>query len=88
MKGVQERKLRVDFVTIHWYGDPSPGGFLGYVEAMHKLYQKPVWITEFCPADWSADSKPNRFNERQVQDFMRAVVPALQGRGYVERFAW
>ena len=90
MKGVDERKLRVDFVTIHWYGDPNAGGFLGYVDMIHNLYHRPVWITEFCPADWGAGDgkRPNRFNARQVEDFMRAVIPALEGRGYVERFAW
>ena len=90
MKGVDERKLRVDFVTIHWYGDPNAAGFLGYVDMIHNLYHRPVWITEFCPADWGAgDGKhPNRFNAGQVQGFLRAVLPGLKGRAYVERFAW
>lgn len=90
MRTAAERKLRVDFITIHWYADPNPAGFLGYVDGIHKLYNRPVWITEFCPADWGAGDgkRPNRFNARQVQDFMRAVIPALKSRSYVERFAW
>ncbi len=89
MRGVDERHLRVDFITIHWYGGPDPDSFLALLDRVHRLYGKPLWITEFAPADWSARAdKPNRFTPEQVAQFMRKVIPALTQCPYVERFAW
>ena len=59
------------------------------LERTHALYKKPIWITEFAPADWKAGpGKPNRFSEEQIEHFMREVLPALNKLPYVERYAW
>lgn len=83
-------KLRVDFVGVHWYGGPNAARFLQYIDDIHRAYQRPIWITEFAPADWGAreDGRPNRYSYEQVQEFMRAVLPELERRTYVERYAW
>ena len=90
MKAAKKDKLRVDFVTIHWYGGAGQAAdFLSYVARIHRLYNKPVWITEFCPADWGASAEhPSRYSPQQIAQFMKTVVPALKRLPYVERFAW
>ena len=85
MQGCSNDGYRVDFVTIHWYGGNDPQGFLNYLDYVHWLYGKPVWVTEFCPADWSGS---HGISPAQTADFMRAVVPAMNSRDYVQRYAW
>ena len=85
MAGAAQRGYRVDFVTIHWYGGDDPSGFLGYVDYIHNLYNKPVWITEFAPADWSGH---HGISAQQAADFMRRVIPELNRRPYVQRYSW
>ncbi len=90
MQGAEERNLRVDFIAVHWYGDaPDASGFLKMLERIHEKYQRPLWITEFAPADWKAGKgRPNRYTAAQAARFMRTVLPELNKRDYVERYAW
>jgi hypothetical protein len=90
MKAAKKDKLRVDFITVHWYGNAGDSsGFLSYLARIHSLYNKPIWITEFCPADWNAGPNHKNVNTaRQVEQFMRAVVPMLKRTPWIERFAW
>lgn len=85
MAGAAQRGYRVDYVTIHWYGGDDPTGFLSYVDYIHNLYNKPVWITEFAPADWSGQ---HGISAQQAADFMRQVIPQLNQRSYVQRYSW
>ena len=85
MAGAAQRNYRVDYVTIHWYGGNDPNGFINYVDYIHNLYGKPVWVTEFAPADWSGN---RGISTQQAYDFMRQVVPALNARSYVQRYSW
>jgi hypothetical protein len=90
IRRADDAKLRVDFVGVHWYGGPNAARFLQYIDDIHRAYQRPVWITEFAPADWGAndEGKTNRYSVEQVQDFMRTVLPELERRPWVERYAW
>src|SRR6185436_12074529 len=51
MSGAKQKGYRVDFITLHWYGsDFSPAAvnqFLGYIDAVHQRYGKPIWVTEY-----------------------------------------
>lgn len=85
MQGVEAKKYRVDFITIHWYGGANPNDFLGMLQRVHELYRRPLWVTEFCPADWSGK---RGISPQQVADFMRVVLPEMNKRDYVERYAW
>ena len=85
MAGVAEKKYRVDFVTIHWYGGADASGFLGYLKKVHEMYHKPVWVTEFAPADWSGK---RGVSPAQSAAFMREVLPAMDKLDYVQRYAW
>ena len=89
MQGAKTKGYRVDFVTIHWYGDARSQNFLGYLAHVHEMYQRPLWITEFCPGDWSAGpGHPSRYSTQQIAEFMKAVLPAMNKLDYVQRYAW
>ena len=81
-----------DFIALHWYAPPDPDGFLNWLDSIYAKYQKPLWITEMCVADWKA-GKPGqpsfeRFTTPEIQNFMDAVVAGMYARPYIERFSW
>ncbi len=89
MEGVEQRGLRVDFVCLHSYGGPGVDSFLAKIERIHAMFQRPIWITEFAVADWSAKSAAeNRFEPERVADFVSRVLPKLEALEFVERYAW
>jgi hypothetical protein len=90
MKGVEERKLRVDFICMHSYGGPDPDGLVGRVRSVSRMFgNRPVWITEYAVGDWNAKSPDqNRYKPAQVADFMRKVFPKLDELECLERHAW
>lgn len=85
MAGAAAKGYRVDAVAIHWYGGNDPAGFINYVNYIHNLYNKPVWITEFCPADWSGNGG---VSVADATSFMRAVLPQLNAMSFVQRYSW
>lgn len=89
MKGVEDHGLRVDFICVHWYGQRDAGKFIGRIREVHELYKKPIWITEFAIADWSAASlRENKHTPEDVLEFMEDVLPELEKLDFVERYAW
>lgn len=89
MKGVDERQLRVDFVTVHSYGGLSADALMNRLEAVQKMYQRPLWITEFAVGDWQAKSRAeNKYRPEQVVKFMEQLLPRLDRCEFVERYAW
>ena len=53
----------------------------------------PIWLTEFGVADWDTapwirKSTVNRYSEDAVLQFMKEVLPELEKRPYVMRYAW
>lgn len=79
-----------DFVAVHWYGGPNAAHFLEFLEKVHTLYGKPIWITEFAVADWEAKRTggENKFTQAQIAKFMKKIIPALEELPYVKRYAW
>lgn len=85
---------RVDFIAIHWYDwgsyssthntSPDVNGvftrFKNYVNAVHNLYHKPIWITEF-------NANPNTTLATQT-GFMALALPWLEQQSFVERYAY
>lgn len=89
MREAEKKKYRIDFITVHWYGTADPATFLAHLEKVHRLYKRPIWITEFAVADWNAGpGKPSKYSQAQVLKFMERVIPALKKLDYVERFSW
>lgn len=90
MKGVEERKLRVDFISMHSYAGPDADGLVNRIQAVSKAYgRRPVWLTEFAVGDWDAKTREqNRHKPEQVLAFMRKVLPKLEALECLERYAW
>lgn len=89
MEEVKKRDLKVDFICVHWYGGPNADAFINRIEAIHKLYKRPIWITEFAVGDWNAKSvAENKFKPDEILDFMKDVLPKLDRLDCVERYAW
>lgn len=89
MAGVRKRGLRVDFIGVHSYGGPSAEALMKRLEAIHRLYERPLWITEFAVGDWEAKTvQENRHKPDVVLRFMEQVLPMLDRLDFVERYAW
>jgi hypothetical protein len=90
MTGAKAKGLRVDFITLHWYGSDFSAAavdqFLGYVDAVHKKYGKPIWITEFGLQNFSGT--PKYPTGAQEATFIKGATAGMQSRSYVERYAW
>jgi len=82
--------LKYDFMAIHRYSPPDPEDFLEKIDAVYEKYGMPIWITEFAVADWSAKDQPgaNHYSEEEVLVFMQAVLPELEKRPFIIRYAW
>jgi hypothetical protein len=89
MQQATDNNLRVDFVCVHWYGGTNAAGFMNKLQEIYELYDKPIWITEFAPADWTATTpEENRHSPAAVLNFMQSVLPQLEDRSYIERYSW
>jgi hypothetical protein len=90
MSGAKQKGYRVDFITLHWYGSDfsaaAVGQFLGYVDAVHKRYGKPIWVTEFGLMNFSGS--PKYPSATQLVTFIKGATKGMQSRSYVERYAW
>jgi hypothetical protein len=78
---------KVDFVCVHWYAPPNADSFLAQIDAIWAKYGRPIWVTEFAPADWNG-KYPGGYPIAQVEAFMKAACAGLESRSYVERYAW
>lgn len=89
MQKVDENGLRVDFMCVHWYGGVNPQSLLDKLDEVYNLYGKPIWITEFAPADWDAATPgENEHTPGEVLNFMQTVLPELEALDYLHRYAW
>jgi RNA polymerase sigma factor (sigma-70 family) len=90
MTGAKQKDLRVDFITLHWYGSDFSGAavnqFLGYVDAVHKRYNLPIWVTEYGLMNFSGT--PKYPTGAQEAAFIKGSTSGMESRGYVERYAW
>jgi RNA polymerase sigma factor (sigma-70 family) len=90
MSGAKDKGYRVDFICLHWYGsDFGPAAvdqFLGYVDAVHKRYGKPIWVTEYGLTNFSGS--PKYPTAAQEVAFIQGSTAGMQSRSYVERYAW
>jgi hypothetical protein len=92
MKGAKARHYRVDFIPLHWYGADfnSPRAteqLHSYLQAVHKRYKKPIWLTEYALIDFSSGT-PRYPAKAQQAAFVKASTAMLQHLSYVRRYAW
>ncbi len=89
MAKVAERGYRVDFICVHWYGGANAQSLIDHLNAIHNLYKRPIWLTEFAPADWSASaSVASKVTKAMALTFMQQILPALEKLDFVERYSW
>ena len=89
MRRAGENNLRIDYLAFHWYGGLMLSISSDLLDRVYERYQLPIWITEFAPADWEATSRENnRMRPEWVLEFMRTVLPELDRRDYIVRYAW
>ncbi|BBH63749.1 hypothetical protein ACTI_04340 [Actinoplanes sp. OR16] len=90
MAGAASRDLRVDAIALHWYGSDfskaSVNQFLGYVDAVHERYGKPIWITEFGLINFGGS--PKYPSDAQKVTFIKGATAGLEKRAFVQRYAW
>ena len=88
------KNLKFDFMAVHIYMSPDAKKFLERLDALHDKYQMPIWITEFAARDLDAAQWKckvdcnNRYSEEEVLNFMKIVLPELEKREYIVRYAW
>lgn len=79
----------VDFISIHCYPDNYAGAGMAdwflkeVVDWTWNTYKKPIWITEFSTNGNSVTATGNN----GTKEFWEAVMPELDEREYVERYA-
>ena len=89
MAGVKERELRVDFICVHSYGPPNAQALISRLRQVHKLFERPIWITELAVGDWNArDVAENKHRPETIARFMRELLPRLERLDFVHRYAW
>ena len=92
MKGAAARHYQVDFIPLHWYGadfdaQRATGQLRSYLEAVHKRYKKPIWLTEYALIDFSSGT-PRYPSKAQQAAFVKKSTAMLQHLDYVRRYAW
>jgi len=90
MQKADENNLRIDFITVHHYGGTNALSLINRLKDTYKAYgNRPIWITEFAVADWSA-TKPeaNKYSKEEVLQFMTEVLPELDKIEWVHRYSW
>lgn len=89
MARVEEKGYRVDFICVHWYGGANAQSLIDHLKSIHDLYNRPIWLTEFAPADWSASSpETSKVTKTKALAFMQQILPALEGMDYLHRYSW
>ncbi len=78
MEGAKKRKLRVDFIAVHWYRSASEVEFAHWIEGLHRKWGRPIWVTEF-----------NAFFTKGDRDrFAEMSFKMLEHTHAVERYAY
>jgi RNA polymerase sigma factor (sigma-70 family) len=91
MTGAEQRGLRVDFIALHWYGadfrtEAAVEQLRGYLDAVHRRYGKPIWLTEFALIDFSQGVRHPADEEQAA--FLTSATKMLAGLPYLQRYAW
>jgi hypothetical protein len=88
------RRLRVDFVALHFYQDFTDPRAVSelrrQLRSLHDEYGKPIWITEIGAIDLRSWHEPmSRTPTRALAiSYMHRVFAMLDALSFVERYAW
>jgi Glycosyl hydrolase catalytic core len=88
MKNTTETCKRVDWVGVHWYGS-SFVQFRNKLDATYQLYGRPLLITEFALANFTAKTvQENPISRAAVLNFMKQALPWLEAQPWIVGYAW
>lgn len=79
MQQARRRKLKVDFVAVHYYRSRNPDDLEEFIKDLAKEYRLPIWLTEFN--GWSGPRDEH-------EDFLKAALRFLERERKVERYAY
>ncbi|HRJ09819.1 MAG TPA: glycosyl hydrolase [Prosthecobacter sp.] len=79
MEQAKRRKLRMDFVALHWYRGRDASAFESFVTAISRSHRLPVWVTEFN--GWSGGEEENH-------EFLKGTLRFMERSRIVERYAY
>jgi len=89
MSEIDDKGYRVDFICVHWYATGDPNQLIGFLQRLYETYDLPIWLTEFCLADWGASpGHPSKYDAKDARRFMKAALSDLENLDFVERYAW
>lgn len=90
LSGAREKKLRVDFIALHWFGsdfsEAAADHLMEYVRRVHERYDMPIWITQFGLANFTGE--PRYPDAKQLTTFLTKAAKSLDATPYVERYAY
>lgn len=78
MSGVAKRKLKVDFIAVHWYRSSDPKQFESWLDELHRKFRRPIWVTEFDA----------RYSGGDRDRFASQAFKELDRLHFVERYAY
>ncbi|GLY28571.1 glycoside hydrolase family protein [Kineosporia sp. NBRC 101731] len=92
MAGAKTKGYDVDFITLHWYGSDftsanATAQLKSYIEAVHRKYGKPIWLTEYSLMNFAAGAQkfPSAANQAE---FVTSSTKMLESLSYVEHYSW
>ncbi len=86
MTEADRRGYRIDFMAVHYYStDGDVAAFRRWLQAVHRAYRRPIWVTEFALVDWD---RPGVGSYAASAAFLEGAVRMMDGLPFVERHAW
>ena len=86
MNQVAQKGLRVDFMAVHYYSNTGDiAEFRNWLQAVHREYRRPIWVTEFAQIDWR---RPHAVSYEQNAKFIQQSMTMMEQLPFVERYAW
>ncbi|PTW51428.1 glycosyl hydrolase [Rhodovulum kholense] len=86
MTEAERRGYRIDFMAVHYYStDGDVAAFRRWLQAVHREYRRPIWVTEYALVDWD---RPGAVSYGQSAAFFERAAKMMDGLPFVERHAW
>lgn len=79
MSQAKRRKLKVDFIAVHYYGGCDADRLEGLVNDLSRSHRLPIWLTEFN--GWSG-------TREEHEEFLKDALRFLEKERSIERYAY
>jgi lysophospholipase L1-like esterase len=90
MAEAKQKKLRVDFLCLHWYGDITKPNAIEalrkYLQGYWDRYHLPIWLTEFSGGNFEGHSRKATIEDNAA--FAAGAGAMIERLPFVERYAW